>query len=162
MVDGGEEGDDVGEGVDGLRADGCFGEVEKEAEERVEECHVVCAEEGGEEGELLGREEVELVLIIERLQFLRLVVAVERDVRMTENSSGSSMAMSFGSMIDGMFIIFSAMFSAYSIRWSPPGLPLASFMPMKSGSSLLISSHSVLPSFRSELKFLSLCSTPSS
>ena len=63
MVDGGEEGDDVGEGVDGLIADGGLGEVEKEAEERVEECHVVCAEEGGEEGELLGREEVELVIL---------------------------------------------------------------------------------------------------
>ena len=57
MVEGGEEGDDVGEGVDGLIADGGVGEVEKEAEERVEECHVVCAEECGEEGELLGREE---------------------------------------------------------------------------------------------------------
>ena len=41
MVDGGEEGDDVGEGVDGLIADGGLGEAEKEAEERVKECHVV-------------------------------------------------------------------------------------------------------------------------
>ena len=63
MVDGGEEGDDVGEGVDCLIADGGLGEVEKEAEERVEECHVVCAEEGREEGELFGREEVELVIL---------------------------------------------------------------------------------------------------
>ena len=81
MVDGGEEGDDVGEGVDGLIADGGLGEVEMEAEERVEECHVVCAKEGGEEGELLGREEVELVLVTKRPQLLRLVVAVVRDVR---------------------------------------------------------------------------------
>ena len=69
MVDGGEEGDGVGEGVDSLLADGSLGEVEKDAEERVEECHVVCAEEGGEEGELLGREEVELVLLTERFCF---------------------------------------------------------------------------------------------
>ena len=55
--------------------------------------------------------------------------------------------------------ISSAMFSAYSIRSSPTGLPFASFISMKSGSSLLISSHRVLPSFRSELKFLTLCST---
>ena len=61
-------------------------------------------------------------------------------------------------MVDRVFT-FSAMFSACSIRWSPAGLPLASFMPMKFGSSLLISSHSVLPSFKSELKFLTLCST---
>ena len=88
MVDGGEEGDEVGEGVDGLVADGGLGEVEKEAEEMVEERHVVCAEEGGEEGELLGREGVELVLLTERPRLLRLVVAVERDVRMTESSSG--------------------------------------------------------------------------
>ena len=81
MVDGGEEGDDVGEGVDGLVAGGGLGEVEKDAEERVEECHVVCAEEGGEEGELLGREGVELVPLAEHPQLLRLVVAVERDVR---------------------------------------------------------------------------------
>ena len=45
----------------------------------VEERHVVCAEEGGEEGELFGRE-VELVLLTERPRLLRLVVAVERDV----------------------------------------------------------------------------------
>ena len=77
---------------------------------------------------------------------------------MTENSSGSSTAISFGSMIDGMFT-FSAMFLAYSIRRLPADLPLASFVLMKSGSSLLISSHSVLPSFKSEPKFLSLCST---
>ena len=90
MVDGGEEGDDVGEGVDGLIEDGGLGEVEKEAEEMVEERHVVRAEEGGEEGELFGREGDELVILIERPRLLRLVVAVERDVRMTENSSGSS------------------------------------------------------------------------
>ena len=76
---------------------------------------------------------------------------------MTENSSGSFTAMSFGSMIDGMFTSW-AMFLAYSIRWSPRTLPLASFMSMKSGSSLLISSHSVSPPFPSQLKFLSLCS----
>ena len=35
-----EDGDDVGEGVDGLIADGGLGEVEKEAEEMVEERHV--------------------------------------------------------------------------------------------------------------------------
>ena len=61
-------------------------------------------------------------------------------------------------MIDGMFIFSSAMFSACSIRSSPADLPLASFM-LKSGSSLLTSSHSVLPSLPSELKFLSLIST---
>ena len=72
-----------------------------------------------------------------RPQLLRLVVAVVRDARMTESSSDSSMAMSFGSMIDGM-VIFSAMFSADSIRWSPPGLPFASYMSMKSGSVLQI------------------------
>ena len=79
---------------------------------------------------------------------------------MTESSSGSFTAMSFGSMVDGMFI-FSATFSPNSIRWSPAGLLFASFMSMKSGSSLLISSRSVLPSFLSELKFLILCSTTS-
>ena len=158
MVDGGEEGDDAGEVVDGLIADGGLGEVEKEVEERVGECLVVCAEEGGEEGELFGREEVELVLLTERPRLLRLVAAAERDVRMTESSSGSFTAMSFGSMIEGVFIS-SAMVSAYSMRWSSAGLPLASFMSMKSGSSLLISSHSMFPSFKSELKFLTLCST---
>ena len=158
MFDGGEEGDDVGEGVDDLIADGGLGEVENEAEERVEECHVVCAKEGGEEGELLGREEVELVLLTKRPQLLRLVVAVVRDVRMTESTSDSSMVVSFRRMIDRMFT-FSAMFSAYSTHWSPDCLPFGSFMSMKSGPSLLISSHSVLPPFPSEMKFSTMFST---
>ena len=81
MVDGGEEGDDAGEVVDGLIADGGLGEVEKETGEMVEERHVVCAEEGGEEGELLGREEVELLLLTEFPQLHCLAVAAVRDVR---------------------------------------------------------------------------------
>ena len=40
-------------------------------------------------------------------------------------------------MVDRVFT-FSAMFSACSIRSSPDGLPLASFMLMKSGSVLQI------------------------